>query len=282
MKYPKNLLIVALFFNIVHSTGIKEIYSLSEAEAVLNNLDPKSIVFFDVDEVLIFPIDKIHLPKFFLVDPIKSLKIEFEIKIGSRIEVVWSKVMMQAKRVLVEPSIIINLITSLQNRKVIPLGLTKMRVGSFGMIDSLKEYRINQLKNLGVVFENNSIPPVFNKDIVFTQCAKNFNDYPEFYRGIIFSNESPKGEILAAFLDCLNYIPKQIVFFDDILDNLVSVQQEVEKRNIDYHGYHYKAVDNIAGQVNYEIAKFQLDYLHKHENWISEQEANDIINSQKI
>lgn len=98
------------------------------------------------------------------------------------------------------------------------------------------------------------------------------------YKGIIFSNESSKGDALVAFLEHLNYVPTEIVFFDDVMENLVDVQQKLKANtNINFTGYHCTFLEKLNNVLDPQIVKLQVDYLDKHEKWLSEDKAAKLI-----
>jgi hypothetical protein len=260
-------------FSEYKSKNIKVIYSMHEAHDILSHADKHTLVLYDVDETLIMPTDKIHLPHFFSVDPGRALKNDFELKLAHCIEDIWSIVLLQAHRKLIEPDVVF-IIKNLQSRNVKTLGFTKMRSGTFGAIDSLAEYRFNQLKALGVEFWLS-----YDQTIEFNQFTCDYDGFPMIHKGTIFTNDLPKGQVVGAFLDQLDDTITQVIFFDDLLENLISVENEMIKRNIIYHGYHYKAVDTfIQGELDCKVVQFQLDYLCTNKVWLSEQEASALIN----
>jgi hypothetical protein len=92
------------------------------------------------------------------------------------------------------------------------------------------------------------------------------------YKGVIFSNYQPKGQVLKTFLDTFHLKPKTIIFFDDIVENLVSVAHACKERNIACTLYHYTAQPTLLpGTWNTWNALKQIDYLVKHHQWLSDQ-----------
>lgn len=251
----------------IHAGGIIEIYSMREAQDILDRADERTLVLYDVDETLIAPTDKIHLPHYFKVDPARSLKIEFEKRVGDRIEYVWSKVLLQARRELIEPNIV-RIIADFQARGVMTLGLTKMRSESFGIIDSLAEYRFNQLYKLGIDFRLS-----YAHRIEFKQFVSQYGTHPILYNGIIMTGDLSKGPILRAFIDCLDCPPALVIIFDDALENCIDMYEAMCERGIECHAYHYRAAELVSGELDCAVAQFQLDYLYEHEVWLSEEEA---------
>ncbi len=267
------LLTVLMFFCmlVAHDHTISQINSIEEVKHILEKVDSQTLVIFDVDETLIIPTDRIHLPKFFLEGKGRDLKQEFEKAVGDRVEHIWSNVLLQAKREIIEPHIV-TAIKMLQDKNVKVIALTKMQAGPYGKIESLAEYRFAQLERLGLNFHSS-----FSQNLTFKQFPWRFNAYPTFYNGILLSNEEDKGIVLGALLDELNYKPGTIIFFDDRLENVLSVRDEAITRKISFQGFHYTRADTIANTLDYDIAKFQLDYLVKHEKWLSEDEVKESL-----
>lgn len=245
------------------------IQSMNQVLPILEQCDATSLVIFDVDEVLIRPGDRIHLPKFFMNSPGKELKTNFEKKAGDRIEYIWSKVMLEAHRELTE-ACLIPIIDVLRQKGVKIIALTKLRSGPYGIIPSLEHYRFEQLIKLGIDFRSS-----FNFNYIFTELPFLYDNYPVFYNGIICTNDCSKGETLGAFLDRSNFQPQTIIFFDDLIENVKSVEQEIQKRAIEFYGFHY--CFPFPDELDTKIAQFQLNYLHEHEQWLSEQEAASIL-----
>lgn len=274
----KNIFLFISIFNFIYTYSsihsIREIYTMAEAQDILDKADEQTLVLYDVDEVLIVPHDKIHLPKFFMVNPGKALKLAFEQKVGYQLEDIWSIVLHQAVRTLTEPEIV-NTIKNLQLRQVKALGLTKMRSGRLGRIPSLAEYRFNQLKNLGIDFH-----PSYKHTIEFRQFPGPYEGFPLMYKGIILTNELPKGLILGAFIDYLDITPTRVIFFDDNFENVISVSDEMRKRGIEFYGFHYRRAEVIVEELDCAVAQFQLDYLCDHEIWLSEEQARTIMNTE--
>ena len=247
---------------------IKHITSFSEAKDILDTANADTLVVFDVDATLIIPCDMIFQPRhyraysYLLIDAFKA-------RAGERFDYLWSKTYVHVKRVLNEP-MISQIIASLQARNVKVLACTLLCVGPYGIVPLLEELRFKQLEALGIDFRCS-----FNQDIVFKTCPPYNNRYPMCYKGIVLTNNCTKSQVLGALLDYIQYIPKQVIFFDDVLDNVESVGQEMARRGIIFYGYHYTGAENIQGEFNPAIAQFQLNYLYEHEQWLSDAEAAD-------
>jgi len=274
----KKYIVMSVVFSFISiaQAHYTQIYAVREAQNVLDAADENTLVLFDVDETLIVPLDKIHWPKFFKNEPGKSLKdaVWDHVVTQDEKERIWTAPLFQSERTLVEPHLA-DLIKKLQQRKIKTLGLTRMRSGKHGGINYLREYRFTQLFKFGIDFRS-----TYAQTIVFTECEKwNNEEHPMIYKGIIFSSEMPKGPVLGAFLDKVDWKINKVIFFDDAFDNILSVEQEMKKRNIEYHGYYYCAVATMPVELDCEVAKFQLEYLAEHEVWLGENDARRMIDA---
>lgn len=269
---------MSFFCHTLAFSNIKEHYAMHEANDILEQADEHTLVLFDVDDTLIMPVDYIHLRHFYSKEPGKSIIASFEQKAANELDSMWSYVMAQQSHRLIEPDIV-DIIKALQARGVKVLGLTKMGTGSFGVIKSLAEYRFQQLIHFGVEFYKS-----YDQNIEFTQFTSHREDTPGLFRGVpkihngtIMAGHHSKGMILGAFIDSLDYIPTQVIFFDDWLANVVDVGSEMQKRNIKFYGFHYRAVELAQDEPNYEIVQFQFDYLRKHRIWLDAEKALELM-----
>lgn len=268
------LILVVTMINISISGNIKEHYAMHEAYDVLSQADEHTLVLFDIDDTLIMPVDNIHLRHFSSKNPGKEIITSFEQKVASELDDMRSRILLQAPRKLIEPDMV-DVIKALQLKGVKVIGLTKMGTGTFGVIKSLAEYRSKQLAQFGIEFYKS-----YDKNIEFTQFATNeidtpgiFNGMPGIFNGTIMAGYISKGLALSAFIDCLDFIPTQVIFFDDWIENVMDVYHEMRKRGIKFYGYHYRAVEKEQGQLNCTLVQFQYDHLYEHHVWLSAEEA---------
>ena len=258
-----------LIFSNLQATTIKTIYSMQEAQPLLDKADKNTLVVYDIDEVLIAFHD--HIARFSQKGRGAELKAAFTKQVGDRYDYLYSKVLLNAEAHLVEQNTP-QAIATLQARGVKTVALTKMRTGPYGLIPSRPAYRLAYLEKFGFNFKQ-----THNQTIEFKQLPSIENRYPMITEGVMFANFVPKGLVLGAFIDTLAEKPKEVIFFDDEHANHLSVQEELKKRNIPFHGFHYKALEQNSAPFDEKIAQFQLDHLAKHEVWLSEQEAKQLI-----
>ena len=96
-----------------------------------------------------------------------------------------------------------------------------------------------------------------NLDIRFTPLADDLHILesngirPAHYQhGIIFSGNNDKGKMLVTFFDKFNYHPKKVIFIDDKLNYLISVDRALSARNIPFVGIRYSAMDQRVKEFN--------------------------------
>lgn len=260
------------------AADIIQIDSLLETDAEFSQLGNDSLVLFDVDDTLMMPGDailrscgyrlRVKLTKKFF----QNSRLPLYRKYPS--EFLSSLVMLQSKPILVEEESI-SIIKKLQKRGVCTLAITACSTGKFAAIESLTDWRIDEVKGLGIDFSS-SLPQYPMLD--FFQMEPEEGG-PLFKSGIIFSSFYPKGEVLKQFLETIRWMPGRIVLVDDRQDFLESVADAMEEKGIPFTGFHYCAVKNILCNIDEEVAEFQFKYLAENANWLSDKEAKKRIKS---
>lgn len=241
-----------------------------EIETLLNkNTDEKSLVIWDVDATLIIPKD----PNFSKQNCSYSIHWPIIEEIGSKI---YDKPPEELRDQLSNDSIyeaftdlefklldenIPNCIKLLQQRNIPSIALTLLKTSTL-YATNLTIWRYKNLLSFDInfnklhEFQDNKF---FNIDPQLN-CNNNF---AEFYKGIMLTNHLPKGPCLEALLKEEKYKPKNIVFIDDEIDNLYSVEQTCSKLGIIYHGIHYTAYKNCSSKWDEAKAKkFWTNFLN--------------------
>jgi FMN phosphatase YigB (HAD superfamily) len=289
MKIGKNLAIAGilasgiLVFTLLYmqkapAYNITQIDSFAQATDALAATDKNSLVLFDVDDTLIEPASVLFRSKIANENDgpwIGELFSTVFANAKHSVDYYLSILQSQEVPLLIEKNIV-QTITSLQDRGVKVLALTALWTGAYFTIPSVPEWRLNKLKELGIDFSKTNFP-----DMTFDELPQEEGHFPMLYHGILCTIQISKGQVLGAFLDRIQWKPDQVVFFDDNLERVESVAQEMQKRKIPFHGYHYKGADFVPGELNKEVAEFQLKYLVEHEEWLSEEEARALIVQQK-
>ena len=100
----------------------------------------------------------------------------------------------------------------------------------------LSKRTVKQLAKLGVRFCDNLIQE--KRILLDMHCPCIFK------KGIIFMGENQKGPSILAFLKKFQINPKKIIFIDDKLKHVDSVESTLKSANIDHVCIHYKAQSN--------------------------------------
>lgn len=268
--------VMFFFYTAPIAASIIEVTDLESFKKELTTLDKQSLVIFDVDETLITPRDPFfrgipNLPAncqnilqnfgeldFFLQDEV--LKYWKEIWIGK----ICSK--MQFQLVDTEFPYIIQ---QLQQHAIKTMALTALISKSFGIIPNVADWRIKQLLEFDIDFGHSFPHPILivnlqNNDLTFKQ-------------GILFTTPIPKGEALLGLLKNLGWVPTKIVFIDDRLPCLQSVEKIAENLRISFVGFHYRASGLIPYIFDQKIAALRFGYLAEKGEWLTEDEARLIF-----
>lgn len=276
LKLHKIILLVLLAF--VWSkplcADIIQTPTLSPIRTSIEQADSNTLVIFDIDDVLLTAKDQILQPTH------KSLNNDLAKEIQNRVskeeaEELWSIIMLTSDSEPVDPSII-PLIQNTQSRGIRVLALTNILTGPLGTISSIEDWNINRLKknniNLKTSWEN--IP----KKKFINIKSHEHNRYVTFQDGVLFTSGVPKGKALQAFMHFISYKPNRIIFIDDKLLHLESIQSFCKEANIHFTGFQYTAVkDKIQEPFSEERARLQFQILEKKHRWLSDEKADGYL-----
>ncbi len=137
------------------------------------------------------------------------------------------------------------------------------------IIPSLPRWRYEKLKEAGIDFSKG----FGDKEIAFEHLTSPAHRHPIFYKGILLTDAFTKGQVLGTFLDRINWKPDKIIFFDDTLKHLESVQAEMKKRKLPFEGFLYKGGNYLAKPINQKVLDIQLQHLKEHNEYISDKEV---------
>jgi hypothetical protein len=246
--------------------------SIDIVERCVDSLDDQALVVFDVDATLIQPRDRIrwkccqdYRRKAFEKFPVSK----------EELDRVMSLIDLRAKFFLLEP-MTHHLIEKLEKKNIRTIALTAMNPGKSGLIPDKEEWRFESLHNLGIDFERSF--PGLNR-INFEEFEGKEGVVPSFRHGIISSSAHPKGEVLCSFLKQINWKPSVIIFVDDKIEQVDSVEKELNNLNIPHIAFHYTFVEDHPIQLDEKVASFQVDHLFKYNEWLGEEEAKTMMDN---
>ncbi len=242
--------------------NITKISTLKPLTEVIEKLTPKTLLIFDIDEVLIVP-----TPAFRLTHPYrKSLIQDLQKRLPyEERKVLFSIILNHCEYQLVDPSIL-NIIEKIKNRKIPAIALTKSFNGKLGIVDSVSDKMIGSLKKLQINFEDLS---PFKEELSISEMIEG-EVYPIFKKGILMTAKLDKGEALKYLLQNNNYRPSQIFFIDNQRDNLLSVQRTCESLSISFQGFEYDGATCIPEPcLSKEEERLRFKTLEEEHRWIT-------------
>ena len=84
-------------------------------------------------------------------------------------------------------------------------------------------------------------------------------EHPCFYKqGCLFCGSNCKGDVLASFLEKINYKPDLIICIDDKEPYLLAIEQAARRLNIEYIGLRYAGCDNRVKSFDATKAAIEL------------------------
>jgi hypothetical protein len=248
----------------------KEVHSIEEVAADLQNLGKDSLIIFDVDNVLITSKSAINRP---VGDTIRdSICEKYFLHLSNQEKIQLQSIVWMQEKFRLTESLFPSVIQRLQEKKIPIIALTALGAGTFGVIANMAQYRIDQLRQFSIDFSLSSPP----KNLVFHQMIPVNGSYPTYQDGILFTNwfQNNKGDVLIAFLKEVNWQPKKIVFFDDSEANLHAVEDRLKDLGIEFVGFHYLSESLLYDQLDIAIANKQFEYLYHYKQWVDD---GDII-----
>ena len=264
------LLVVTIFYANTCSAKIIKTNDFQVIKDQIQSTENDTLVIFDIDNVLLQAKD--YSLRSYSNEKEQKKAEKFFKEVNKRLtHEVISEILIQMK---IEPvdQRMVELINFTQKRGVKVLALTARGIGQFGIIPSLENLTVKELKNLGYNFDKSWINI---KEQIFDQLpSKHSKKFPIFKQGVISTCGVPKGKVLEAFLIYIKLHPVKILFIDDKRINIESVASFARKANIEFFGIEYTfSQDSNVEAFNEERAKLQLDTLERKHKWLPDQEA---------
>lgn len=270
----KKLSILLLILGLYAKAGfayITETTDFSIVEKHLHTADQNTLVIFDIDEVIIQTTDAIlkpqHKPHFAKWE--KDLLAR-----SSEEELMYLRsIIFQEQSIKLVQDQILDTLNSLKTRKVNTIAITWIPTGPRGKIAKFEDWGLGRLQKFDIDFRK------FNnlKDHIFLEIPAK-HGVPMTKNGVTFTAQAAKGTLLDAVLKYNNLKPKKVIFIDDKLSHLESVEEVCKNLNIPFIGIHYTAViKSDKWKFDAELASVQFQTLEKEHKWLSDQEAKELL-----
>jgi len=208
---------------------LSQIVETDQLDTVKSFLDEKStLVIFDIDNTLVTPYDLIGTEQWFVNLLESKMKEGLSLpEAKKQILPLYYEVHNSISVKFTEPDI--NLLFEwLMNNHILYIALTARS-------DIFKYCSNRQLNEVGL-----KLP---FKGLDQHHIRAHFENPVEFDEGVIYCGSSDKGDVLFYMLDQVGFKPEKIIFVDDRVSNLLSVQRVCLKRNIPFIGLRYSRLD---------------------------------------
>lgn len=232
--------------SIIETMYVRDILSHIEPE----EMNPRTLVMFDIDNTIIAPKTDLGSDQWFYAMVAHGLKRGLtEQQAVDEILPVYAQIINQTPFYPVEPDTT-SVIKELQDKGVSVIALTARSL-------DLAHRTVEHLHDAEIHFTKTDPH----------ECPIQYGSgKPALYiEGIIFSGNYPKGEVLLGWLNQIHYKPKKIIFIDDKLKNVKSVESAVHKRNIPFVGLRYGYLDERVKKFDWDKTQKELDaFIKKH------------------
>lgn len=252
---------------------ISKIKHIGESKLIFENADLDTLVLFDIDRTLLIMNDQaLKAGKSGFLKRIKSYP-SFVLLSPEEQDNLLSIVLLTTSHQIVEKDVI-DIINELQKKNIKTIAFTKMLTGQLGFIPCMEQWRLNTLKNSGLIFQC-AFPNL--QEIVF--YPDRIKKSPLFKNGLLCTSKEPKGMVLKLFLDKVNWYPKKIIMVDNGFSSLESAEIELAKLSIEFQGFHYQYVEDMLKTLIFDekLITFQINYLLKHHIWLTDEEASPLV-----
>lgn len=239
---------------------------------IIKDSDEHTLVIWDVDGVLFIGKDRIfHSENIYSglnQKYVEYIQNKYNLTPGQT-DNFLSQLLLKRQIQLVDPSLP-NIMHDLKTRHIKTIALTQFSTGPLGDIESIADWRIDELNKLGIKFDFAFVDLI---QVELDKLTKIKGYHPLYKHGILFTEHHSKGDVLGAFLDLIQWQPNKVIFIDDKLEYLEMVQAELKQRNIDFVGLHYTAALDLPYAVDDILVKLQYEYAMQNSIWLNDQAA---------
>ncbi|ABV73684.1 hypothetical protein A1E_03775 [Rickettsia canadensis str. McKiel] len=248
---------------------INKVHDFKEVIEAIEQADNTSVVLFDIDEVIVMDSDESRLTHNYRKKLVRNIEQRLTKK---ECELLLSIVLKDRKARFVSQDIL-TIFALLKEKNVPAMGLTKLPTGKFGAIEDMIEWRIRELSELKVKFQEFS---PLKDEIIIEDFSAGYGK-PTLKDGIIYTAEYDKGSVFEYVLHKMHYYPKSIIFIDDIEENLLSLQETCKKLKINYQGFEFMGSAIVPEPVlDEQLEKIRFEVLEKAYKWLTDIELKTL------
>ncbi len=257
----------------VLSAGIVQTSNLLVVEETINKASPDALFVWDVDDVLVTCSD----PVLRLANKEKFEKIcrTYVKKLSAEEYERLYSIVYKSRGLEIVDRKVYDVLRLLLDKNLKTIALTHTKPGPMGLIEKLEDLRVEELRHLGLNFE--ILSPFMGESSL--NSHQDTESSTVIKKGIIFTADAEKGRALEEVLKSYQLKPSQIIFIDDRLDNLKSVEAFCKRNQIEFFGFEYTAVkEHFTQKVDEKLIEIQLNVLIQEGQWITPEEAAETFN----
>lgn len=271
-KIFTSLILALLFYTIPCSANIIKTDDVKVIEKIVEKACKNTLIVFDIDDTLIMSTEEFAIREPIRKSLTKNLKEKYN---QHQFKTIFSDFFKKRTVTPVDPEII-TLVKFIEARKLPMVALTGWWTGQFGTIEKMEELRFKGLNEVMLSFVHTS---PFKKSMTFPKL-KTKHGTPMLKDGVILTALADKGTVLKAVLDRSRFRVREIIFIDDDLNYLKSVQKMCLKNGIKFQGIHYTAAElTPLPQLNEEKEKMRYHLLEKEHTWLLDKELEERLKS---
>lgn len=239
-------------------------------EEILAKVDKNALVIFDCDDVLMRYTDAVFSPKNVGIYE-QGLKYLSE-KVGlAKTEEYILAIRKQLNFQLVNDNWL-KIIQTMQAKGVKVLVLTAHWTGSYYDLKHAEDTRKEELHKLGFDFKKSwkNVDDIVFEEFPTVMPGNSLTRYPTFSDGIIFSCNAKKGKVLKEFLRKIPYKFNKVIFVDDKMHNIKSMEESCNEMRISFIGVNYtKVAETDDRRVSFQEVQPIIDEFIKTKRWRS-------------
>lgn len=252
----KKLLFFILFYSLSATAEIHELKSYRDLDV---RLLKDSLVIFDIDNTLIRQDSEIGTHQW--GDDMRETAIKNGLskdKASSYQHKLFASVQPYLSVVPVEERI----------RSILKF-LDQHKTPHFALTARPSSLRERTLQQLGILRHNFAKSFPAQKDPALLK--------PFLQEGVIFSGDTPKGELLDLILQNSKSQPKRIIFIDDKLYNLESIEKSMADNDLELISYRYGGADDYVSGYNPVVADIIYSFLVESGSVLTNVEAESLV-----
>ncbi|PKN03250.1 hypothetical protein CVU75_03165 [Candidatus Dependentiae bacterium HGW-Dependentiae-1] len=265
------------------SSDVHKIDTITQAEQELSRATPNTLIIFDIDQTLANPTEQLFNLLYLSVSDFALADHPFIKKLiannpdlkaarkGFNHQPTFVGALFTKSSFIPVEQKTITLAKDAQARGAKVIALSSVNTGELGSIPSMQQWRVKNLHQIGLDFSA-SFP---QQELTFTQLPPEYGTPPAFYQGVLCASRNPKGKVLVAFLEKINWKPANILFFDDSKEQCESVIHEMKKLGIPTISYWYRAAYLAKIKLDQKLIQQQMDHWATHKEFLSTQEFSE-------